>query len=50
MDMAGGLAGSSAAAKKTKFSRLTWGLEIWDLLRCSIELMYEPELQVCFHN
>jgi len=37
--------GSAAAAKKTKFSRLSWGLEIWDLLRCCIELMYEPELQ-----
>jgi hypothetical protein len=40
--------GSAAAAKKTKFSRLAWGLEIWDLLRCCIELMYEPELQVKF--
>jgi hypothetical protein len=38
--------GSAAAAKKTKFSRLSWGLEIWDLLRICIELMYEPELQV----
>jgi hypothetical protein len=40
--------GSAAAAKKTKFSRLSWGLEIWDLLTCCIELMYEPELQVKF--
>jgi hypothetical protein len=41
MDMVG-----PSSAKKTKFSRLAWGLEIWDLMRCSIELMYEPELQV----
>ena len=32
--------------KKTKFSRLAWGLEIWDLICIAVELMYEPELQV----
>lgn len=32
--------------RKTKFSRLAWGLEIWELLQCSVELLYEPELQV----
>jgi len=39
---------NSAAAqnnKKTKFNRLAWGFELYDLLETSIELMYEPELQ-----
>jgi hypothetical protein len=36
----------TGSARKTKFSRLSWGLEIWDLLHCAVELIYEPELQV----
>jgi hypothetical protein len=36
----------TGSARKTKFSRLSWGLEIWDLLHCAVELVYEPELQV----
>eukprot|EP00291_Cryptomonas_curvata_P022400 CAMPEP_0172170956 /NCGR_PEP_ID=MMETSP1050-20130122/11618_1 /TAXON_ID=233186 /ORGANISM="Cryptomonas curvata, Strain CCAP979/52" /LENGTH=924 /DNA_ID=CAMNT_0012842321 /DNA_START=324 /DNA_END=3094 /DNA_ORIENTATION=+ len=35
----------TGSARKTKFSRLSWGLEIWDLLHCAVELVYEPELQ-----
>ncbi len=40
------LAGIGGGGKKTKFSRLAWGLEIWDLICIAVELMYEPELQV----
>ena len=43
LDMVG--AGGGAAARK-KFSRLSWGLEIWDLICFSVELLYEPELLV----
>jgi hypothetical protein len=40
------LAGIGGGGKKTKFSRLAWGLEIWDLICIAVDLMYEPELQV----
>ena len=40
------LAGIGGGGKKTKFSRLAWGLELWDLICIAVELMYEPELQV----
>ena len=36
----------SGEKKKTKFSRLAFGLELWDMLTMATELMYEPELQV----
>ncbi len=39
------VAGPSASSRK-KFSRLAWGLEIYDLLSGAIEQIYEPELQV----
>ena len=49
MDLAGAAGGGAAARKK--FSRLSWGLEIWDLICAAVELMYEPELQVfCYQE
>ena len=44
MELAG--AGGGGAGLRKKFSRLAWGLEIWDLICVSAVLMYEPELQV----
>jgi len=40
--------GHSKAGSKTRFSRTTWGLEIWELLNMSMSLLYEPELQVLY--
>mmetsp|Transcript_15870 Transcript_15870/g.42902 ORF Transcript_15870/g.42902 Transcript_15870/m.42902 type:complete len:189 (-) Transcript_15870:2190-2756(-) len=36
--------GHGGAAKKSRFSRLAWGLEIWDMMCVAVELIYEPEL------
>ena len=44
MALSGPLA--SQTGKKTKFSRLAWGLEMYELLSVAIDLLYEPELQV----
>jgi hypothetical protein len=38
--------GPATSAKRTKFSRLAWGYELYDLLCCAIDYLYEPELQV----
>jgi hypothetical protein len=46
MELAGAGGGGGGPGGKKKFSRLAWGLEIWDLICISVVLMYEPELQV----
>ncbi len=40
------MVGPATSAKRTKFSRLAWGYELYDLLCCAIDYLYEPELQV----
>ncbi len=40
------VAGPATSAKRTKFSQLAWGYELYDLLCCAVDYLYEPELQV----